>query len=191
MRSARFSDLCARSCSARLPSGSVTPPRTWWPRTSISSSEPPPRSPTMPSGLWMPEMTPSADSFASRGPDRISIVTPQIRSALAMKSGPLRGIAAGGGRDRIDAADLLDPAQRVKAPQRGQRLVDGVGRQQAGGLHLAAEAAQRLLVEDGDEAARHRLIDDETNRVRADVDDRDAWRALARPLHRTSPLRSG
>ena len=43
----------------------------------------------MPSGLWMPEMTPSADSLASRGPDRISIFAPQIRSALAMKSGPL------------------------------------------------------------------------------------------------------
>ena len=43
----------------------------------------------MPSGLWMPETTPSADSCASRGPDRILIVTPQMRSALAMKSGPL------------------------------------------------------------------------------------------------------
>ena len=89
MRSARFSDLCDRSCSARLPSGSVTPLLTRLPRTSISSSEPPPRSPTMPSGLWMPETTPSADSFASRGPDRISMGTPQMRSALAMKSGPL------------------------------------------------------------------------------------------------------
>ena len=37
--------------SRKLPSGSVTPPRTRLPCTSISSSEPPPRSPTMPSGL--------------------------------------------------------------------------------------------------------------------------------------------
>ena len=43
----------------------------------------------MPSGLWMPETTPSADRYASRGPDRISIGQPQMRSALAMKSGPL------------------------------------------------------------------------------------------------------
>jgi hypothetical protein len=43
----------------------------------------------MPAGLWAPEMTPSADNLASRGPDRISIGTPQMRSALAMKSGPL------------------------------------------------------------------------------------------------------
>jgi hypothetical protein len=64
-------------------------PWTRLPRTSIISSEPPPRSPTMPSGLCTPDTTPSADNFASRGPDRISIFVPQIRSALAMKSGPL------------------------------------------------------------------------------------------------------
>ena len=43
----------------------------------------------MPSGRCTPDTTPSADNFASRGPDRISILTPQMRSALAMKSGPL------------------------------------------------------------------------------------------------------
>ncbi|MGY4352562.1 hypothetical protein ACVWXM_009055 [Bradyrhizobium sp. GM7.3] len=37
----------------------------------------------------MPEITPSADSRASRGPDRISIFTAQMRSAFAMKSAPL------------------------------------------------------------------------------------------------------
>jgi hypothetical protein len=37
----------------------------------------------------MPDMTPSAERLASRGPDRISIRAPQMRSALAMKSGPL------------------------------------------------------------------------------------------------------
>lgn len=36
--------------SASPPSGSVTPLRTLFLRTSINSSEPPPRSPTMPSG---------------------------------------------------------------------------------------------------------------------------------------------
>ena len=43
----------------------------------------------MPSGLCTPDTTPRADNFASRGPDRISMRTPQMRSALAMKSGPL------------------------------------------------------------------------------------------------------
>ncbi len=88
----------------------------------------------------------------------------------------------------IDAPDLLDAAQRAKAPQRRQRLGNRVLGQEAGALHLAAEPAQRLLVEDGDEAARHRLIDDETNRVRTDVDDGDAGSALARSLHSRGPL---
>ena len=102
----------------------------------------------MPSGLWMPETTPSADSFASRGPDRISICDAADAFGLGDEVGTVGGVAAGGGGDRIDAADLLDPAQRAKAPQRRQRLGDRVGRQQAGALHLAAEPAQRLLVED-------------------------------------------
>ncbi|MHC2462963.1 hypothetical protein ACVIHD_001975 [Bradyrhizobium embrapense] len=105
----------------------------------------------------------------------------EVRSVL--------GVAAGRGRDRVDAADLLDPAQRAKAAQRGERLVDGIGCEQAGALHLASEPAQCLLVEDGDEAARHRLVDHETNRVRADIDHSDAGSALPRPLHRKAPLR--
>ena len=55
-----------------------------------------------------------------------------------------------------------------------EKTLCGLGREQAGALHLAAKAAQRFFVEDGDEAPRHRFIDDETNRVRTDVDDRDA-----------------
>jgi hypothetical protein len=98
------------------------------------------------------------------------------------------GVAAGGGGDRIDASDFLDPAQRAEAAKCRQRLVDRVGREQAGALDLTAEAAQRFLVEDRHEAARHRFIDDETNRVRADVDDRDARGVLSRPLHRENSL---
>jgi len=101
---------------------------------------------------------------------------------------PVGGVAARGGGDRINPPDPLHLAQRAKAAQRRQRLGDRVGRQQAGALHLAAEAAQALFVEDRDEAPRHRLIDDETNRVRADVDDRDAGGALARPPHLKNPL---
>ncbi len=86
--SALFNDLFDASCSARLPSGSVTPRRTRWPRTSVNSSEPPPRSPTIPFGLWTLDTTPNAARCASRGPDRISTGTRQMRSALAMKSAP-------------------------------------------------------------------------------------------------------
>ena len=88
----------------------------------------------------------------------------------------------------MDAADLLYLAQRAKPPERGQGPGDRIRRQQARALNLAAETAQRLLVEDRHQASRHPLIDDETNRVRADVDDRDAGSVLARPLHRKNPL---
>jgi len=88
----------------------------------------------------------------------------------------------------MNAAHLLHLAQGPKPLERGQRLGDRVRRQQAGSLNLAAETAQCLLVEDRHQASRHPLIDDETNRVRADVDDRDAGSVLARPLHRKNPL---
>ena len=61
-----------------------------WPLTSTSSSEPPPRSPTIPSGLCIPETTPSAESSASRRPDSTSTGTPQILRASAMNGRPLR-----------------------------------------------------------------------------------------------------
>ena len=107
---------------------------------------------------------------------------------LGDEIGTVAGVAAGGGRDRIDAAYLLYPAERAKTPQRRERLCDGIGRQEAGALNLAAKPAQRFLVEDGDETSRHRLIDDETNRVRTDVDNGDAGSALSRTLHRRAPL---
>ncbi len=41
---------------------------------------------------------------------------------LGDELGTIGGVAAGGSRDRIDAADLLNAAQRAKAPQRRQGL---------------------------------------------------------------------
>ena len=49
-------------------------------------------------------------------------------------------------------------------------------------MHLAAESAQDLFVEERREAARQRLIDNETNRVRADVDDGDRRSGFARGM---------
>ena len=74
----------------------------------------------------------------------------------------------------------MPSASRVKAPERGQGLVDRVGRKQAGALHLAAEAAQDLLVEDGRDRARQRFVHHETHRVGADVDDGDGRPVAAR-----------
>ena len=44
----------------------------------------------MPSGWYMPEMMPSAESSASRRPDRTAMGTPHTFSASTMKSWPLR-----------------------------------------------------------------------------------------------------
>ena len=49
-------------------------------------------------------------------------------------------------------------------------------------MHLAAEPAQDLFVEERREAARQRLVDDETDRVRADVDDGDRRSGFARRM---------
>ena len=107
---------------------------------------------------------------------------------LGDEVGTVGGVAAGGGRNRIDAADPLDPAQRAKSSQRRQRFGDRVLGQQPGALDFAAEPTQRLFVEHGGEAARQRLVDHQTHRVRADIDDSDAGSALARSLHRQDPL---
>ena len=97
----------------------------------------------------MPETTPSADSFASRGPDRISNADAADAFGLGDEVGAVGGVAAGGGGDRVDAADLHESGtRRENAAATVKRLGDGVRRQQAGGLNLAAEPAQRLLVEE-------------------------------------------
>ena len=80
-------------------------------------------------------------------------------------------IAASGGSDRPDAAHVQNVAQSAEAPQRIERGVDGVLRQQAGGLHLAAETGQHLFVEDRRRRPRQPLVDHEAHRVRADIDD--------------------
>jgi hypothetical protein len=105
------------------------------------------------------------------------------------------GIAAGGGRDRPELGDLHAIAQGAKAPQRGECLVDGIGRQQAGGQHLAPEPGQHLLVEDRRGAASEPLVDYEPHRVRADVDDghrRPVIETTLRVIHGGAPpLTSG
>ena len=187
--------LSGTSCSASPPSGSVTPGLTRCQWTSVSSSEPPPRSPTMPSGWWKPETTPSAESSASRLPEMTSISVRQMRSRLGDEGLAVLGVAAGRGREHPDLVHLDAVAERAEPAQRRQRLVDRIGGQQPGRLHLAAEPAQHLLVEDRRRAARQPLVDHEPHRVRADVDDGDrraVVEAALRLLHGWSaPLKRG
>ena len=127
----------------------------------------------MPSGLWNPEVIPSAESSASRRPVTIVIGTPHDLLGPADERAAVAGVAAGGGRDRPQLADPHGLAQRAEAHQRGQRLVDGILGEQPGGQHLAAEAGENLFVEDRRQAAGQPLVDDEADRVRPDVDDAD------------------
>jgi hypothetical protein len=85
----------------------------------------------------------------------------------------VRGIAARGGGDRPHALDAHRVAQRAEPGERRQRLIDRVLGQKAGRMHLATEAAQGLLVEQRGRAAGEPLVDDETDRVGADIDDGD------------------
>ena len=105
------------------------------------------------------------------------------------------GVAARGGGDRPQLSDVHALAQRAKTPQRSQRLLDRIGRQQAGGLHLAAEAGEHLLVENRRRAAREAFVDHEPHGVRADVDDRDRRSVIETTLRhvhrRAAPLKSG
>ncbi len=92
---------------------------------------------------------------------------------LANEGVPVARVAAGGGGDRPDLAHMQNVAERAEAAQRIERGIDGVLRQQAGGLHLAAEAGEHFFVEDRGRRPRQPLIDDEAHRVRADIDDGD------------------
>jgi len=88
--------------------------------------------------------------------------------------GPAVGrVPAGRGRNHEQLRNLDPIAQHAKPAQRGQRLVHRIGGQQPGRLHLAAEPAQHLFVEDGRGTAGQPLIDHQAHRVRANVDDRD------------------
>src|SRR5580704_1678709 len=83
------------------------------------------------------------------------------------------GIAA---RGRGDGERFTYPhalAQRAVALERRQRVLDRIRGEKTGGLHLAAQAAQRLFVEEFRRAAREPLVNHKPHGIRADVDDSD------------------
>ena len=116
----------------RLPSPSLT---------SISSSEPPPRSPTTPSALCRVEITPSAES----GPRarRKSVRRPANRLFRRReKLRAIRGVARGGRRHGTHVLYLHEFAEFSKPAQGFERLRHAVLGQGAGGRHALAKAAQ-------------------------------------------------
>ena len=171
--SAFLSDLPVMSCKARPPSGSVTPPRTRAPCTSTSSSEPPPRSPTMPSGLWMPDTTPSAVRCASRLPDRIVIGVRQMRAASAMKARPLRASR----QAAVAIAQILRTCRMSHSARKRLSASSAVSMASAASRPVDCtwrpRPANTFSLKIGVGDARQPLVDDETDRVGADIDDRD------------------
>jgi hypothetical protein len=82
-------------------------------------------------------------------------------------------IAASGGRQHPQPLHLHGVAERTEPLKRYERLLHRVRGQQTLGLHLAAEAGECFLVEQGRRASGYALIDHEPHRVGADVDHRD------------------
>ena len=118
MRPARFSDLCARSWSARLPSGNVTPLRSavaldvdQFERAAAEVADDTVR--IVDAG---DDAKRGQFCFARAGQDHGSGAADAL--SLGDEVGAVGGVAAGGGRDRVDATDFLDAAQCVEAPQR-------------------------------------------------------------------------
>ena len=64
---------------------------------------------------------------------------------------------------------------RSPTPLFNEKALCGLGREQPGRLHFAAQPAQRLLVEQRGRAAREPLVDDEAHGIRADIDNGE-WR---------------
>jgi hypothetical protein len=93
-------------------------------------------------------------------------------------------VAARRGGDDPQPLDVHRVAQGTKSDQRRERLVDCLLGEQPGRLHFAAEAAQRLLVEQRRRAPREPLVDDETDRIGTDVDDRNGQPESQPPLGR-------
>ena len=150
------------------------------PLTSTSSRLPPPRSPAMPSAGWKPRNDAerrivgllAAGQHADLGAENRLGPVDEIRAVLRL--------AGRGGRQHIHAA-----RRRPGRTARGSggtppsRASTRLGIELAGRDDAAAEAGQHLFVEQHGRRARQPLIDDETDRVRPDVDDRQRSAVLA------------
>jgi hypothetical protein len=100
----------------------------------------------------------------------------QMRSALAMKSGPLVASRQAAVAIAQTRPTFMDVAQRAEAPQRRQRLGDASGASRPVVCTSRPSPHSAFSLKIGVGLRVIALIDDETHRVRADVDDRDAGR---------------
>ena len=106
----------------------VVPEPSLCPLTSIISSEPPPRSPTTPSGFQIPEITPRADSLASRLPEISSTGWPDTCSQRARNSAPFAASrAAAVARTRISRICMASHSTRNRASVHSALSMASVG----------------------------------------------------------------
>ena len=121
----------------------------------------------------MPETTPSAAKLGFLGAGQHGDLAAEDAFGLGDEFGAIVRLARRRRGDHLDMrdAELID--QRAKPPERAQRPLDRVGRELAGGGDRAAEPAQHLLVEQRRRRPAGILVDDQPDRVRADIDDRN------------------
>ncbi len=82
------------------------------------------------------------------------------------------GFARGGRRDDVELGELIRFEDGLETPQ-GNEAFGAAGRRQlARGTKIAAKSRQHLLVEHRPDRASFDAIDDQTNGVRTDIDDR-------------------
>ena len=104
---------------------------------------------------------------------------PSAPSAWSMKAAPLAASrAAAVDREHLPGADL--PGEGAKPPQCGKRPHDALVAEPALERHAAPQAAQDLFVEHRGGRPPQAVIDDESHRIGADVDDR--YRTIFRRL---------
>ncbi len=124
-------------------------------------------------------MTPKAESRPSSAPDRMLARMRELALDLAHEIGAVLGVADRRRRQHMEARHRNGARQRDEAAQILGREPDAVGMQPAGLVDVAAEAAQHLFVEQHARRAVEPVIDDETQRVGADIDDGDRAAAAA------------
>ncbi len=94
----------------------------------------------------------------------------------------VRSIARGSGGEHVEGVGARLDGQRLEAMQRDNGAFDTVLIHAAGGINTLAEPAHDLLVEKDRRRAAQPLVDDEADRVRADIDDGDRGNAPQTPL---------
>ena len=147
----------------------------------MSSRLPPPRSPAIPSASDEAHHDALGDEpcflFAREDLDAGAACLFGAHDEL----GAVGGIAHGRGGEGFKVLDLEDARDGAEAHERLERPLHGLLPQSAGGGDRAAEPAQHFLVEQRGGRAHRALVDDEADRVGADIDHADRLKVGMRP----------